>query len=91
MLVGEAQDLFSERAEKFGSGCLKKGYYFQARSEEGLDYFRDLSCFFPALSFVLETRMFKIEKDRGYDKKRSSRVGLNWDNVLDHQRQALAK
>ena len=53
MLVGEAQDLFSERATPFDPGCTQKGYYFQARGEEGLDHFRDLSRFFPALSFVL--------------------------------------
>jgi len=53
MLAGEAQELFSERAIPLGAELLRKKYFFQVRSDDGLDHFRNLSCSYPALCFVL--------------------------------------
>ena len=53
MLVGECQELFSERAEAFGVDLLQKTYVFQGRSDEGLEHFQDLSRTRPRLRFVL--------------------------------------
>jgi hypothetical protein len=53
MLVGETQELFSERAIPLGPELLEKKYFFQVRSDDGLDHFRDLSRSYPALCFVL--------------------------------------
>ncbi len=53
MLEGEAQELFSERAEHFGADLLKKAYKFQVQDDDGLDHFRGVSRQYPTLGFVL--------------------------------------
>jgi hypothetical protein len=53
MLVGEAQELFSERATRLGPDLLEKKYLFQGRSDEGVQHFQDLSRSYPCLRFVL--------------------------------------
>ena len=52
MLVGEAQELFSERATRLGPNLLEKKYTFQACSEDGHEHFRDLSRSYKGLRFV---------------------------------------
>ena len=53
MLVGEAQELFFERARALGPDRSKKSYKFQVCEDNGLDHFRSLSCSHPTLCFVL--------------------------------------
>ena len=53
MLVGEAQELFSERVRALGPNRSKKSYRFQVCEDNGLDHFRSLSCSHPTLCFVL--------------------------------------
>ena len=52
MLVGEAQELFSDRATRLGPNLLEKKYIFQACSEDGHEHFRDLSRSYKVLRFV---------------------------------------
>lgn len=53
MLVGEAQELFSERAAALGPDLSGKKYVFQGCSDEGVGHFQDLSRSYPSLRFVL--------------------------------------
>src|ERR1035437_6787949 len=53
MLVGEAQELFSERAAPLGQDRSAKKYIFQERGEEGVAHFQNLSRSYPCLRFVL--------------------------------------
>ena len=53
MLVGEAQELFSERATPFGPDLLAKKYIFQVCSDDGLEHFQNLSQSYPGLRFVM--------------------------------------
>jgi hypothetical protein len=53
MLEGEAQELFSERAERLGRNLLKKVYKFQVRNGDGLKHFRLVSRQHPRVCFVL--------------------------------------
>ena len=53
MLVGEAQELFSERAARLGQDRSAKRYIFQACGEEGVAHFQDLSRSYPRLRFLL--------------------------------------
>ena len=54
MLVGEAQEVFSERASPIGPGLLEKKYVFQVRAcdEEGQEHFQKISQSYPKLRFV---------------------------------------
>ena len=53
MLVGEAQELFSELATRLGPELLEKRYMFQGCSDEGIEHFQNLSRSCPCLRFVL--------------------------------------
>jgi hypothetical protein len=53
MLAGEAQELFSERAERLDTNRLSKVYKFQVRNGDGIQHFRRVSRQHPALCFVL--------------------------------------
>ena len=53
MLVGEAQELFSERIENLEKGLAQKVYKFQVRNDDGCNHFRNLSKHHTRLYFVL--------------------------------------
>jgi hypothetical protein len=53
MLVGEAQELFSERATRLLPDRTSKKYVFQIRNDDGLRHFRSISRTYPSLKFVL--------------------------------------
>src|SRR4051812_20976465 len=53
MLIGEAQELFSERMERWTRKIFKKKYVFQVRNDDGRDHFEEISRQFPSLLFVL--------------------------------------
>lgn len=53
MLVGEWQKLSHEGIQRVGDGLYRKRFYFQARNDDGQEYFTDLSLKFPSLCFVL--------------------------------------
>jgi hypothetical protein len=53
MLVGEAQELFSERIENLAKGSAQKIYKFQVRNDDGRNHFRNLSKHHTRLCFVL--------------------------------------
>ena len=52
MLVGETQDMYSERAIFIGRGRLSKKYIFQTR-EDDVRHFRFIAKRYPKLTFVL--------------------------------------
>lgn len=52
MLVGEAQNLFSERIRRRKS-FFQKTYIFQIRWDDGRTHFRKISRNFPSLYFIL--------------------------------------
>src|SRR5689334_16753645 len=51
MLVGETQDLFSERAKPMAPNLMKKVYKFQVSNDDGCAHFRIVSKQHPALRF----------------------------------------
>ena len=53
MLVGEAQELFSERIERWAARTYRKKYVFQVRSDDGRDHFQEISLKFTSPWFVL--------------------------------------
>ena len=53
MLVGETQELFSERAAPLGPDRSAKKYIFQGCGDEGVAHFQNLSRSYPCLRFVL--------------------------------------
>jgi hypothetical protein len=53
MLVGEGQDLFSERMQRWAPDVFAKKYLFQVRNDDGRDHFLEVSPRFEALCFVL--------------------------------------
>jgi hypothetical protein len=53
MLVGEAQELCSERIERWHPGLSRKKYVFQVRNDDGRDHFREISREFKSLHFIL--------------------------------------
>ena len=52
ILVGEAQEIFSEKAARIGPDVFAKKYVFRASSDDGQEHFRLISQFYPDLSFV---------------------------------------
>lgn len=53
MLVGEAQELLSERIRNLGKGQYQKIYKFQVRNDDGRNHFQQLSKQHTSLCFVL--------------------------------------
>ena len=53
MLIGEGQELFSERIERWTPKISRKKYVFQVRSDDGRDHFQELSRRFTSPWFVL--------------------------------------
>lgn len=53
MLVGEAQELLSERMGSWTNGVWRKIYKFQVRNDDGCEHFRSVSRRYRGLWFVL--------------------------------------
>src|SRR5262245_57356771 len=53
MLIGETQELFSERIEAWTPKISRKKYVFQVRNDDGRDHFQELSQWFTSSWFVL--------------------------------------